>query len=60
MIVFYKAILNSEWLFNIAILDFFSLFCPVILTFLFAIVYCSINKYQGGRKVIIFFYKKTV
>lgn len=58
--IIYKTTQNSRLFFNAIIYNFFGFFCPRILTFLFAIVYCSINNYQDSRKIIIFFDRKTV
>ncbi len=43
---------NTGLAFNLATTDFFELFHAGMLTFLFAMIYCSIREYQSRVKVI--------
>ncbi len=52
VIVFYKATRNAGLAFNPATTDFFEPFCAGMLAFLFAMIHCSIRKYQSGVKVV--------
>lgn len=50
IIIFYKAMYNVEFAFNLTIIEFFNTFYTRILTFLFAIVHYGISEYQSGAK----------
>lgn len=49
---FIKTIYNTKLAFNPQTTEFFELFCSRMLAFLFAIIYCGINEYQSGNKVL--------
>ncbi len=58
IILFYKATRNAGRAFNQTTNNFFEPFCAKMLTFLFAIVHCSIRKYESVVKVVRLFIGK--